>query len=86
MFEEAGVDPTTDFYDNGHMNLAGGEKMTDYVCRFLVENGYSTVDHRGDEAYEMWATASENYYIMRTEGWQRADEKRKEEELSSSKQ
>lgn len=86
MFDEVGIDYTKDFYDNGHMNLAGGEKMTDYVCRFLVENGYSTVDHRGEEGYEMWATASENYFTMSREGWKRADEKRKEEELSSSKQ
>lgn len=83
MFEKTGVDPTHDFYDNGHMNLSGGEKMTDYVCRFLAENGYSTVDHRGQAEYEMWATATENYYIMSTEGWKRADEKRKEEETSS---
>ena len=83
MFEEAGIDPTKDFYDDGHMNLAGGEKMTDYVCRFLVEKGYSTVDHRGEEGYEMWAKASENYFAMSKEGWQRADEKRKEEETSS---
>lgn len=80
MFEKAGIDPTKDFYDDGHMNLAGGEKMTDYVCRFLVENGYSTVDHRGQAEYEMWEKASENYFAMSEEGWQRADEKRKEEE------
>lgn len=80
MFEEVGIDPTTDFYDNGHVNLSGGEKMTDYVCRFLIENGYSTVDHREQTDYEMWAEATENYFTMSAEGWQRADEKREEQE------
>ena len=54
MLEATGLDPAKDFSDNGHVNLAGAEKVTSYICEYLIENGYSCTDRRGQEGYELW--------------------------------
>ena len=36
--EEAGIDGTTDFFDEGHLNDSGAAKVADFVGRYLTEN------------------------------------------------
>lgn len=41
MFEqmdEAGIDPSTDFWDTGHLNIDGASKMGDYIGGVIKEN------------------------------------------------
>ncbi len=73
--DEAGIDVKTDFCDRGHLNLSGGEKMTDYVCKFLVENGYSCEDHRGQSGYEAWEEGTKSYMELSKKGWERTSKK-----------
>lgn len=49
--ENMGLDFSTDFGDNLHMNINGALKFTDYFSKFLCEN-YDLPDHRGDEEYD----------------------------------
>lgn len=36
--DEVGIDLTTDFADEGHLNTTGANKITDYLGKFIVEN------------------------------------------------
>ncbi len=69
MLEEVDIDPETDFANPGHLNSKGGAKTTKYICKYLIDNGYHTVDHRGDEAYSHWNTVAEEYNKYYSEGW-----------------
>ncbi len=69
MLDELGLDPATDFADNGHVNLKGAEKVTDYLCRYLIDNGFYYEDHRGQDGYEIWDEGLKNYREYYKNGW-----------------
>lgn len=53
MYDELGLDFTTDMAETVHVNLRGSKKFTDYLGKYVVAN-YGVVDHRGDEKYSSW--------------------------------
>ncbi|SFU54140.1 hypothetical protein [Butyrivibrio sp. INlla21] len=54
LVDEIGFDIHTDqARDLNHVNLSGGEKITDYLGKYLIEN-YGIKDHRQDPGYETW--------------------------------
>ncbi len=69
MIKELNIDLSTDFINRGHLNSAGGVKVTNYICEYLIENDYYSVDHRGDPAYSHWDTAYEEYNKFFKDGW-----------------
>lgn len=69
VLADAGIDLKTDFVNKGHLNSRGGVKSTKYVCEFLKEKGYYTPDHRGEEKYASWDTATEKYFRFYENGW-----------------
>lgn len=60
LANEIGIDFTKDYYNAHHTNIHGATKVTDYLCRYLVEN-FKFEDKRGDPAYSSWDKAYENY-------------------------
>lgn len=69
MIETVGFDTAVDFSDNGHVNLAGAEKLTSYICEYLIENGYSHTDRRGQDGYQLWDDGLKNYRKYYKNGW-----------------
>ena len=69
MLEKANIDITKDFCNDGHLNSRGGIKGTQYICDYLIENGYYTPDHRGEETYSDWDEATEKYFKYYEKGW-----------------
>lgn len=58
--DQIGLDYSTDFIDNFHLNAKGAEKFTRYLeNNFLCD--YDLADCRGDERYEYWDLDA-NYY------------------------
>lgn len=47
------IDIYSDLNDPGHLNITGAAKVTDFVGKWLSENG-DLVDHRGDAAYSYY--------------------------------
>jgi len=72
MLEETGVNLAKDFCNAGHLNSRGGIKTTKYVCEYLIENGYYTPDHRGEEKYSSWDSAAKAYYKFYKKQWAKA--------------
>lgn len=73
--EKMGIDLKTDFYNTGHVNSKGGIKATRYICSYvkeLFEEDY--VDHRGEEGYESWDEAIDDYCEFLKSGWKKATE------------
>lgn len=58
------LNPAIDYYDQGHMNLTGSIKLSQWFGEYL-DDTYDLPDHREDEAYQRW---HEDYqmYIERT--------------------
>lgn len=52
-YDEMGVDFTTDFYDNNHVNLFGAAKYTEFLEHYILDN-YDMPDHREDDDYSSW--------------------------------
>ena len=58
--EEAGIDYVYDYLDGKHANVAGAQKITDYIGRFIVS--YSDLaDIRNDPAYDYMKEQEEAY-------------------------
>lgn len=53
LYEETGLDFTTDLRDGAHVNNDGAVKITRYLADFLKEN-YEIPDRRGEVGYELW--------------------------------
>ncbi|RKM60134.1 hypothetical protein D6856_08650 [Butyrivibrio sp. XB500-5] len=54
LVDEIGFDVQTDqAADLNHLNLTGGEKITEYLGQYLLDN-YNLEDHRNDRGYETW--------------------------------
>lgn len=70
VIKDAGIDLSKDFVNKGHLNSRGGIKSTKYICEFLIEKGYYTPDHRGDERYKSWDKATAAYWKFYNKGWQ----------------
>lgn len=66
--EEDIVDYNTDMNDNGHLNNAGMEKVTDFIGEYL-QSGFDNelTDHREDETYSKWDDQIELYHQQMTE-------------------
>ena len=64
--EEIGLDYTKDFYNEGHLNLWGNRKYSDYLSNFILNN-YPNLKKRqlGDEGFKkidsIWGQAVERY-------------------------
>ena len=77
MLDKLEINPSTDFVNLGHLNALGGTKVTNYICEYLIENGFYTVDHRGDEAYAHWDEATESYMEFYQKGLDKVAESQK---------
>lgn len=53
MYDELGLDFQTDMSEDIHVNLAGSQKLTEYLGKYVKE-GYEVADHRGDALYSSW--------------------------------
>lgn len=61
------IDYTTDWFDDGgHLNTAGGKKVTAYLGDFL-QKACGLEDHRADSAYEQWDREYEDYVNFNAE-------------------
>ncbi len=54
------LDMTQDFYNEGHTNVHGSVKFTQYLSEYLIRE-YGLADHRGDAAYASWDKGMEKY-------------------------
>lgn len=68
LFEETGIDLSTDTYDAGlHLNVYGAEKMSVYLGKIFSEE-YGLKDHRQEAEYvEIWEEKAEAYHRMKKE-------------------
>lgn len=55
---EIGIDTQQDFWDWGHLNYSGAEKVTAALGKFISQN-YAVKDHRSDAGYELWKKDAE---------------------------
>lgn len=51
--DEIGLDYTTDFREDMHMNYMGAIKTTDFIANYLSDE-YQLEDHRGDSQYNIY--------------------------------
>ncbi len=65
--DEMGIDWQHDLYNSKHVNFRGAEKYTDYLVKYLEEN-YDLPDRRGDEKWDSWAEAYEEYLDFTSKG------------------
>lgn len=55
------VNYDTDCLDEGsHLNVSGGNKMTDYIGQYISDQ-YNIPDHRSDSSYDHWNTDYQEY-------------------------
>ena len=67
--EESGIDGT-DLMDTKHLNAKGARAFSDYFSDYLYEilgETSEVEDHRGEDGYESWDEALENYEIFYAE-------------------
>lgn len=53
-YDDFGFDENVDYWNNGHWNIYGSEKVTAYMIPKLKE-AYDLPDHRQDPAYQSWS-------------------------------
>ena len=53
VYDEIGLDPKTDFYNNRHTNVWGSQKFTRYVAQYIEDNYEMKVSHT-DTVVEKW--------------------------------
>ena len=58
--DEYGLQLTTDYHDENHINVHGAIKYTEYICQYLLSH-YDFEDKRGQEGYESWDRSVELY-------------------------
>ena len=59
-YDILGLDIENDFYDKGHVNYIGSEKVTKHFAQFLKEH-FELEDKRNDKAYANWNEAVTYY-------------------------
>lgn len=52
-WQEIGIDPEVDFYDNNHLNVMGALKYTWFLGGYIIDN-YELPDRRTDPAYSKY--------------------------------
>lgn len=60
------IDYALDFADAGHLNYAGGAKITNYIGQILTER-YNVTDRRTDTAYNTWHEDALEYKTFKKE-------------------
>lgn len=61
-YEEMGLDFSTDFYDEEHVNLFGSAKYTDFLARYIKD--HYEISHRQDrEADQLWESIYARYAL-----------------------
>ncbi len=58
--EVPGIDLETDFYNEGHTNIHGSIKFTNYLSRWIAEH-YGLKNKQGEAQYASWDRACEKY-------------------------
>lgn len=58
--ELCGLDLEQDFYNEGHTNVHGSVKYTQYLSEYLIEH-YGLTDKRGNESYMSWDKGYDAY-------------------------
>ena len=59
-----GLDQDRDYFDNTHMTLAGQQKMTDYLARYLVEERGVFPRPQPEEIRRSWDISAEYYRTL----------------------
>lgn len=62
LFEETGLDYSTDFYDSSHLNSYGSLKLSKSLANILDER-FDLPDNRDNKAYQTWNDGYEQYLI-----------------------
>lgn len=60
------INYATDFSDNGHLNFAGGMKITQYIGSYIKEN-FDIADRRTDPDYQEWFEDQMQYTAYKAE-------------------
>jgi hypothetical protein len=60
VLSASGLDGESDFFDESHLNALGAHKFTPFLAQWIEEQ-VELSDHRGDERYQSWEDAAENY-------------------------
>lgn len=60
FYADMGIDFSTDFYNDGHVNCLGAYKYTQYLGKIIADT-YNLPDHRDDNYYSKWNELSEIY-------------------------
>ena len=63
MYDEIGIDFSTDFADSGHLNVHGAEKVSVYLADYMTAH-FDLPDHRGDAAYSSWDLAARHFNAL----------------------
>lgn len=63
LFDEMGLNISTDFYDANHTNVYGDQKFTAYMMKEFDER-FDLPDHRGDAAYASWDALLPGFHAM----------------------
>ena len=61
--DNIGLDNTTDYQNNGHLNYWGRIKMTKFISEYILAN-FDIPDHRDDPLFNKWNEAYEEYLTM----------------------
>lgn len=64
--EEMGLDYSTDFYNDGHVNISGGRKCTSYLAKYIAEKYEMDMNAVDENNKEQWEKACE-LWIAREE-------------------
>lgn len=68
LFDDIGIDKTTDFYNSEHLNVFGNEKFTKYLGEYINENFDMDISH-SDKVKKQWqecvSYTEDVYSIMR---------------------
>ncbi len=62
LYEQTGIDFSTDFFDADHLNVAGMEKISTHFGEYLSQN-YDLPDRRGEEGFEDFELAGQKEYF-----------------------
>lgn len=59
VYDELGIDNSTDYFDKGHFNASGAEKASGYIGRYILDNYDFQPDNSPDPMWE----ADFSYYL-----------------------
>lgn len=62
LYKEIGIDFSSDFYDDKHVNTLGAYKVTDYFGNYLVENYNLEKTKLNENQQKEWQEASDLWY------------------------